>query len=155
MDDIQIPYWGDYFLSLAKTVATRSPCYRARVGCIITKDHRVLSTGYNGPPRKMRSCVERGYCYRERHNIASGTHLELCYSAGAHAEINAIVNAARYGISIEGASLYLVGHDDCCAFCRAAILNAGICKVILMDRNEKKHYFIPEEDFITHPFLPV
>lgn len=146
--ETDIPNWSDYFLNLSKVVATRSACYRAHVGCVVVRDHRVLSTGYNSAPRGVKTCFERKGCYREDHNIESGTHLEKCYAAGAHAEMNAIVNAARHGVSVEGATMYLTGHDKVCAFCRAAILNARIAKVVLLDRRGRKHYFIPDEDFV-------
>jgi len=149
----EIPIWGDYFLDIAEAVAKRASCFRAHVGCVIVKDRRILSTGYNGAPAGRMNCYERGTCYREDNNIPSGTRLEECYAAGAHAETNAIINAARFGVAIDGSVLYLVGHDSCCATCQVAILNAGIEKVVIRKRDGKKEFIIPKQDFITHAIL--
>ncbi|MCK5018911.1 MAG: hypothetical protein KAS32_17750 [Candidatus Peribacteraceae bacterium] len=148
-----VPTWGDYFLDIAEKVAERSSCYRAHVGCVIVKDNRILSTGYNGAPTTRKTCYERGFCYRELHKIPSGTRLDECYASGAHAEGNALINSARYGVSIEGAVLFLVGHNFCCSSCQAAILNAGIEKVVIRKKNGKKIFFYPEKDFVKHPIL--
>lgn len=148
-----VPHWGEYFLDIAEQVAKRASCYRASVGCVIVKDKRILSTGYNGAPAGRKNCLEKGYCYREKHQIPSGTELDKCYASGAHAETNAIVNAARHGAEIEGSVMYLIGHDFCCSGCQSAILNAGISKVVLRKRDGTKSIFIPEQDFYHHPIL--
>ena len=151
--DKHIPDWGEYFIELAKQVSTRASCFRASVGCVFVRDKRILSTGYNGAPSGRKTCIERGRCYRDLHNIPSGTELDRCYASGAHAETNAIMNAARYGISIEGAVMYLYGHDSCCSQCQSAILNTAISKVVLVKRDKEKVIFIPEDDFYLHPLL--
>jgi len=153
--DCDIPDWGEYFLNLAETVSTRSACYRTHVGCVIVKDKRVLSAGYNSAPSGRTTCYELGYCHRDRNDITPGTKLEECISAGSHAESNAIYNAARHGISVEGSTLYLVGYDSCCTTCQAAILNAGIYKVIIRKKDGKKLYLYPKTDFSIHPILNV
>ena len=150
-----VPIWGDYFLDIAEMVAKRASCYRAHVGCVIVKGNRILSTGYNGAPAGRETCYEKGYCYRDQQKIPSGTRLDECYAAGAHAESNTIINAARYGVIVKNSTMYLVGHDFCCARCQAAILNAGIDKVVLRNRAGKKEYMYPKQDFILHPILDV
>ncbi len=97
-----------------------------KVGAIIVKDKRVLTTGYNGAPAGISSCVERGECLREKMNIPSGTRAETCYAA--HAEQNAIIQAARYGANIDGATLYCT-HQPC-VICAKMIINAGIKRVV-------------------------
>ena len=87
---------------------------------------RFLTTGYNGAPSGIDSCAERGECLRRKENIASGTRQEVCYAV--HAEQNAIIQAAKFGISLEGATIY-VTHQPC-VICTRMIINSGIKKVI-------------------------
>lgn len=118
------PSWDDYFFQIAQQVATRSTCLRRRVGAVLVKDKRILSTGYNGAPRGISHCVEVG-CLREQLKIPSGERHELCRAL--HAEQNAIVQAALHGVKIEGASLYST-HQPC-SLCAKMIINAGIVEV--------------------------
>lgn len=151
---MEIISWDEYFLNIAEAVSKRASCYRASVGCVLVDDDkRILSTGYNGAPRGRFGCTMQGGCYRDHKKIESGTELEKCAAAGAHAEVNAIINAARHGVSIKDSILYLVGHDSCCCSCQAAILNVGISKVVLKDRKGIVKSFIPSEDFVVHPIL--
>lgn len=90
------------------------------------KDKRIMATGYNGAPSGVESCLERGYCYRRKMGIPSGEKLELC--RGSHAEENAIVQAAKFGISLNGATLYCTTQP--CLICSKMIINAGIQKVV-------------------------
>ncbi len=113
-------------MELTELVGTWASCYRRKVGAIIVKDKRVLTTGYNGAPAGISSCVERGECLREKMNIPSGTRAETCYAA--HAEQNAIIQAARYGANIDGATLYCT-HQPC-VICAKMIINAGIKRVV-------------------------
>ncbi len=120
--------WDKRFIDMAKVVGSWSSCYQQNrhVGAVIVKNKRVLTTGYNGAPSGVTSCVERGECLRRKLNIASGTRQEMCYAV--HAEQNAICQAAKLGISLEGATLYCT-HQPCTICCRM-IINAGIKKVI-------------------------
>ncbi len=118
--------WDKRFMTLTEEVGTWSSCIRRQVGAIIVRDKRVMATGYNGAPEGIETCVDRGECIREKLGIASGTHAELCYAA--HAEQNAIIQAARYGISIDGATLYCT-HQPC-VICAKMIINAGIKRVV-------------------------
>ena len=120
--------WDHRFVKLAREIASWSSCFAPgrKIGCVIVKDKRIMTTGYNGAPQGMRTCVEKGECLRRIRNIPSGTHAELCYAA--HAEQNAIIQAAKLGISIDGATLYCT-HQPC-SMCAKMIINAGIRRVV-------------------------
>jgi len=114
-----------YFMMMAELVSTRSTCLRRKVGAVVVKEKRVLTTGYNGAPKGLRHCEEVG-CIRQTQNIETGTRHELC--RGVHAEQNAVVQAAYFGISIKGASIYTTCFP--CVLCTKIILNAGISEII-------------------------
>ena len=103
-------------------------CYKAdrKIGAVIVKNKRIVTTGYNGAPAGIRTCVERGECLREKLGIASGTRAEMCYAT--HAEQNAIIQAAKLGSSIDGATLYCT-HQPC-VICAKMIVNSGIRRVV-------------------------
>lgn len=119
------PSWNYYFLSLAKLVSTRSTCPRAQVGAVIVRDKRIISTGYNGAAPGEPHCTEIGCLMVDGH----------CLRA-IHAETNAIAQAARFGISVEGAMLYLYDsrHRPPCSKCRQLILASGIVGVVKDDQ---------------------
>ncbi len=108
-----------YFMDIAKVVAKRSTCLHRQVGALIVKGKQIISTGYNGAPSGLPHCKT---CARS----ISGQNMELC--RGTHAEQNAINFAARYGISIEGATLYTTHFP--CSWCAKSIINSGIVKVV-------------------------
>jgi dCMP deaminase len=112
-------------MEIARVVATRSTCLRRQVGAVLVKEKRILTTGYNGAPRGLSHCLEVG-CLREQLGIPPGERQELC--RGLHAEQNAIIQAAYYGVSIEGATLYCT-HQPCIT-CAKMLINAGIKKII-------------------------
>ncbi len=120
--------WDARFMEMADLVASWSSCYKPdrHVGAVIVKDKRILTTGYNGASSGITSCVERGECMRVRLGIASGTRHELCYAV--HAEQNAIIQAAKLGISVQGATLYCT-HQPCVICCKM-IINSGIARVV-------------------------
>ena len=122
------PSWDEYFMELTHLIATRSTCLRRKVGALIVKDKRILSTGYNGAPKNLPHCLDIG-CLRKQKNIPSGERHELC--RGIHAEQNAIIQAATSGINIDGATLYSTHYP--CSLCIKMILNAGINKVLYND----------------------
>jgi dCMP deaminase len=119
------PGIDEYFLEIATVVAKRSTCLRNRVGAVIARDKRILSTGYNGAPRNMEHCLDIG-CIREQNNIASGTRHEKCRAV--HAEQNAIIQAALHGVSTDGATLYCT-HQPC-ILCAKMIINSNIKRVV-------------------------
>lgn len=119
------PSNDEYFMSMAKLVATRSTCIRRQVGAVIVKEKRVLSTGYNGAPKGSRHCEELG-CIREILDVPSGTRHELC--RGVHAEQNAVVQAAYFGVSVKDASIYTTTYP--CSMCAKIIINAGITEIV-------------------------
>jgi len=119
------PSWDEYFMQITHLVATRSTCLRRKVGALLVKEKRILSTGYNGAPRNLPHCREVG-CLRDKLNIPSGERQEIC--RGLHAEQNAIIQAALYGISIKNSILYCT-HQPCIT-CSKMIINAGIKRII-------------------------
>lgn len=120
--------WDKRFMEVARLVGTWASCYQAerKIGAVIVQNKRIMTTGYNGAPAGIKTCVERGECLRRKMGIPSGTRQEMCYAT--HAEQNAIIQAARLGISIEGATLYCT-HQPC-AVCAKMIVNAGIVRVV-------------------------
>ena len=120
--------WDHRFVKLTREIAYWSSCFAPgrQIGCVIVKDKRIMTTGYNGAPQGMKTCVEKGECLRRKKNIASGTRAEICYAA--HAEQNAIIQAAKLGISIDGATLYCT-HQPC-SMCAKMIINSGIRRVV-------------------------
>ena len=118
------PSWDIYFMNITNLVAQRSTCLRRAVGAVLVKDKRILSTGYNGAPAHLKHCREVG-CLREQMGIESGKMHELC--RGIHAEQNAIIQAAYYGVSVKGAVVYCTNQP--CSICARMIINAGIVKI--------------------------
>ena len=118
------PSWESYFMEIAQVVATRSTCLRRQVGAVLVKNRQILATGYNGVPRGLEHCAERG-CLREQLGVPSGERHELC--RGLHAEQNAVVQAAYHGTRIAGAELYCT-HQPC-VVCAKILVNAGIARV--------------------------
>lgn len=121
--------WDEYFMEIAEIVKTRSTCLRRQVGAVIVKDNRIITTGYNGAPSGLRHCTDIGGCERERLHIPSGQRHELCRAL--HAEQNAIIQAAKLGVSIDGATLYCT-HQPC-SVCAKMIINAGIRRVVYQE----------------------
>lgn len=120
------PTWDEYFISIAKLVSTRSTCLRRRVGAVLVKDKKMLTTGYNGAPSNIEHCEKTG-CVREKLKVPSGERHELC--RGLHAEQNALLQAALHGVSVKDAILYSTTHP--CIICAKMIINAGIKEVVI------------------------
>ena len=120
--------WDKRFMDMAEFVSSWTSCARKgrAIGAIIVKDKRILTTGYNGAPSGITTCREKGYCMRDKLGIASGTRAEMCYAV--HAEQNAICQAAKLGVSVEGATLYCT-HQPC-AICTKMIINSGIKRIV-------------------------
>lgn len=120
--------WDKRFMEMTRLVASWSSCYKTdrQVGAVIVRNKRILTTGYNGAPEGIVSCKERGECMRTQLGIPSGTRHELCYAV--HAEQNAIIQAARLGTVLDGATLYCT-HQPC-VICAKMIINAGIKRIV-------------------------
>lgn len=140
-----------YFMRMAELVATRSTCLRRKVGAVIVKEKRVLTTGYNGAPRGLKHCAELG-CIRERNNIESGMRHELC--RGVHAEQNAVIQAAYFGVSIKDATIYTTAFP--CVLCAKILVNAGITEVVYRDDyvDDLSKSILEESKVIVRRLLP-
>lgn len=114
------PSWDEYFLQIARTVATRATCPRASVGCVLTRAHRILTTGYNGAPRGTAHCFDAGCIVVNDH----------CQRA-THAEANAVVQAALHGVSVAGAIAYCT-HQPC-VNCSKLLISAGVERIVYED----------------------
>ena len=119
------PSWDQYFIDITHLVATRSTCLRRQVGALLVKDRNILATGYNGTPSGITHCEDVG-CLRDRLQVPSGERHELC--RGLHAEQNAIIQAARHGVNIDGATLYCTTMP--CIICTKMLINAGIRRIV-------------------------
>ncbi len=120
------PTWDEYFMQIAAMVGSRATCDRGRTGTVITRDKRILSTGYVGSPSGVASCDDVGH---ELHTViqADGTKSQHCIRT-THAEQNALVQAARVGTALEGATIY--SHMMPCYACAKMIINAGIVRFV-------------------------
>ena len=149
--------WDSYFHKVCAAVASKSPCLSRQIGALLVRDHSIISTGYNGPPRGVPHCGHTRYirdntifnlanslefsgirsrfnneCPRRILGYESGTHMELC--PAQHAEVNAISNAARLGVSVIGSTLYMNSVIPC-KNCFGALINAGIVEIVI-DKTE-------------------
>ncbi len=126
----------EYYLGIAREVARRSTCWRRSIGALIVRDDQIVSTGYAGAPRKTRDSIEHGFCLRDKLQIPHGQRYELCRSV--HAEQNAIINAARAGVSLLRGDMYIFGSVPDgrpvdafpCFICKKMIINAGLVRVV-------------------------
>lgn len=115
----------ELYMNMARLIAERSTCTRRHVGAVLVKDNVVLTTGYNGAPRRLEHCDKTG-CLRTALNVPSGERHELC--RGVHAEQNCIIFAGRQDVSVVGATLYSTTFP--CIICAKMLINAGIKIVI-------------------------
>lgn len=122
--------WEEYFMTVCLDIAKRSSCLSRQVGAVIVKDKRILATGYNGSPQGIEPCCDKGYCIRKESK--SGENLDTCFAV--HAEMNAILQCAKVGVSCEGATLYVTTFP--CVNCMKAIINSGINTIIYLEDYE-------------------
>jgi dCMP deaminase len=115
-------------MEMARLAATRSTCLRRKVGAVFVRDRNLLASGYNGAPAGVAHCAETG-CLRERAGIPSGERHEIC--RGLHAEQNGIIQAARHGLSITGATLYCTNSP--CIICAKMLINVGVARIVCAD----------------------
>ena len=120
--------WDKRFMELAELVGTWTNCARPerRIGAVVTRGEQVLGIGYNKVPSMLKSCIDKGVCYRKQNNIESGTHQELCYSICA--EQNAITDALQHYRDLNGATIY-ISHTPC-AICARWIIEVGITRIV-------------------------
>ncbi len=109
--------WDEYFMNIARVVATRATCDRKHVGAVLVRDKTILSTGYNGSIRGLPHCSEAGHMMEDGHCVAT-----------VHAEANAIIQAAKNGVAIEGASIYTTASP--CWACFKLVANAGCRRIV-------------------------
>lgn len=124
------PPWDDYFMEITDIVAKRSTCLRRQIGALLVRDHRIITTGYNGAPRDMEHCADLGGCMRDALGIPSGERHELCRAL--HAEQNAIIQAAITGTSVEGCTLYCSCSP--CILCAKMLINIGCKRIVFRGR---------------------
>ncbi len=124
------PSWDEYFLEVRAAVAKRATCDRGRSGCVIAKDKQVLSTGYVGAPAGLPHCDDAGHLFKD--TLHEDGHVSKHCVRTAHAEMNAITNAAKRGVAIDGATVYCSMTP--CRTCAMAIINAGIKRVVCLKR---------------------
>ena len=149
--------WDHRFMDMAGLIAGWASCYvpDRKIGCVIVRDRRVMTTGYNGAPRGRKNCSDIGICTRETLKIPSGERYELCRSV--HAEANAIISASRRDMI--GSTIYLVGRDAktnallsdamSCSMCKRHIINAGIEKIVIRT-GQNTFITIPVSDWIEN-----
>lgn len=109
--------WDLYFMQIARQVATRATCDRKHVGAVIVRDKNILSTGYNGSIGGLGHCDDEGHMMEEGHCVRT-----------IHAEANAVIQAAKNGVGIDGGSIYVTASP--CWGCFKIIANAGLCKIV-------------------------
>lgn len=142
------PQKDQYYLNIAKEVAQRCTCFRYKAGAIIVREDQIVAAGYIGAPRKTKDCIERGFCLRNKLKIPHGHRYELCRSV--HAEMNAIINAARAGVSLFGGDMYCYGLSPKdnkevdsfpCFLCKKMIINAGLNRVVCFTKEKNIKIF--------------
>src|SRR5574344_263405 len=120
------PSWDEYFMEIANAVSSRATCDRGKSGCVIVRDRQILVTGYVGSPKGLPHCDEVGHQFKKLQH-EDGTVTQHC-TRTVHAEQNAICQAAKSGISIDGATLYC--RMTPCRTCAMLIINCGIVRVV-------------------------
>lgn len=151
----QRPQKEPYYLEIARVVSLRSTCLKVNIGAIIVKEDQIIAAGYVGAPRKTKSSLDHGFCLRQKLNIPSGTQYELCRSV--HAEQNAIINAARAGVSLLGGDMYIFGESRTsgerlfahpCFICKKMIINAGLNRVVVSTPSPEVYKVFSVEEWI-------
>ena len=152
---IERPAKENYYLNIARVVSQRSTCLKVLIGAIIVKEDQIIAAGYVGAPRHTRSSLDHGFCLRRKLQIPSGTQYELCRSV--HAEQNAIINAARAGVSLLGGDMYIFGEDRDsgnaifafpCFICKKMIINAGLDRVVVSQPGEGRPQIFQVNDWV-------
>lgn len=137
------PSWDDYFMEIANTIAKRATCDRGRSGCVIARDKQILVTGYVGSPVGLSHCDDVGHLMKKV--VCEDGKESLHCVRTVHAEQNAICQAARLGISLQGATLYC--RMTPCRTCAMMIINCGIVRVVC---ERKYHAGAESEELFKH-----
>ena len=135
------PSWDDYFMEVADAISKRATCGRGRSGCVIAKDRRILVTGYVGSPQGLPHCDDIGHQMKKIMH-EDGSVSQHCVRT-VHAEQNAVCQAAKRGISIDGATLYC--RMTPCRTCAMLLINCGISRVVC---ERKYHAGVESEDLL-------
>jgi len=130
MGDYKRPSWDEYFMEVCEAISKRATCERGRSGCVIAKDKQLLVTGYVGAPAGLPHCDDVGHQFKKMLH-EDGKETTHCVRT-VHAEQNAICQAAKRGISIDGATLYC--RMTPCRTCAMLIINCGIKRVVAQRR---------------------
>jgi len=130
--------WDEYYHKIAKVVGSNSKCFARHIGVIIVRDKQIISTGYNGNAAGIPDCSRRNpnndkSCPRRLMGFKSGEGMEYC--TAVHGEANAIVQAAKHGVSVKGATMYCDCNTPCIECCKL-IINAGITEVVIVEFRE-------------------
>jgi dCMP deaminase len=135
--------WDEYFMAIAREVATRSTCDRKHVGAVIVREKMILTTGYNGSIRGLSHCDDEGHLMEEGHCVRT-----------VHAEANAIVQAARNGVRLAGGDIYVTASP--CFGCFKLIANSGLCRIVFGEfYRDQKIFKLSEELKIKLDHLPI
>jgi dCMP deaminase len=121
------PSWHEYFMMLAKLVSVRSTCNSRKIGAVVVRKNRILATGYNGAVHGAPHCTDRGPNFCFRRSIGAHDAEKYNYCISSHAEVNAIDQAARFGIPLDGAALYSTLEP--CNWCFKQLIQAGIREI--------------------------
>lgn len=141
----------EYFMKIAYVVAERSTCLRRRVGALVVKDKHILTTGYNGAPAGIKDCLEHNNCLRDLLKIPSGKDKHIC--RGVHAEQNAIIQGAKFGIELKGGTVYCT-HGSC-VVCARILINSGIKRFVsCVERKETDYVDLFHEAGIEYVIIP-
>ncbi len=130
------PDFDEYFMRIAVEVASRATCQRRHVGAVMVKDKRIISTGYNGSPSGAQHCTEAG-CLIAKRDDEDGSTKEHCIRT-VHAEENAILHAARHGVSTEDSTIYVTAGPPCIA-CAKNLINAGVKRIVYSGNYPGEH----------------
>lgn len=125
---IKRPTWDEYWMQVAQVISTRSTCLRRQIGCVITLDNQILSSGYNGSCRKLENCSDTQVCLRDQHCIPSGTRLEQDHAV--HAEQNALLNLP-FNLKYQNKylpTMYITTYP--CPICAKLLIQAGIRRIV-------------------------
>jgi len=149
----------NYYLDIAKAVASRSTCLRKKIGCVIVNNDEIIATGYNGAPRGRANCIDVGYCSKKKF-FPDVRHAGYDACRSVHAEQNAMLSAKRQ--EMMGGTLYLVSYRtdsqeydegaNSCQMCKKMIINSGIEKVIVRD-DDKSYRIIEVAEWVKNDDL--